>query len=260
VGAVVSEAKGFLQDLRKKVDALDTQAVSDEVLAAIASLRRSLSSVEREIDTIAMNVRVASDDLKTMAGTGRDAMAQVRADAAEMLASLKSAAAKVDEVVQAAAPKVDDFLGELGGLARQLKDLAKEFEGLGPEAKRVVTELGHDLESIFANLQDASRNILDATEDLRAHPWKLANKPDGDEIAYENLRLSALTYMRAMGDMAKAAAELRLLASRPDAGTPEMRAKVAEALQAFDAALTRYKQAEERFSKLFQAAGPRAGR
>ncbi len=260
VGAVVSEAKGFLQDLRKKVDALDTQAVSDEVLAAIASLRRSLASVEREIDTITLNVRVATDDLKTMAGTGRDAMAQVRADAAEMLASLKSAAAKVDEVVLAAAPKVDSFLTELDLLARQLKGLAQEFEGLGPEAKRVVTGLGHDLESIFANLQDASRNILDATEDLRAHPWKLANKPDGDEIAYENLRLSALTYMRAMSDMSKAAAELKLLASRPDAGTPEMRAKVAESLQVFDAALTRYKQAEERFSKLFQAAGPKAGR
>ena len=260
VGAVVAEAKGFLQSLRAKIDALDTQAVNDEVLAAIASLKRSLASVEREIDTIATNVRVATGDLKTMAATGREAMVQAKADATEMLASLKSAAAKVDEVVQAAAPKVDSFLTELDGLGRQLKVLAQEFEGLGPEAKRVVTELGHDLNTVFDNLQDASRNILDATEDLRAHPWKLANKPDGDEIAYENLRLSALTYTRAMSDMSKAATVLKDLATRPDAGSPEMRAKVAEALKAFDAALARYRAAEERFSRLFEAAGPKAGR
>lgn len=260
VGSVVAEAKGFLQDLRKKVDVLDTQAVSDEVLSALASLKRSLATVEREIDTIATNVRVATDDLKTMAATGRDAMAQAKADATEMLASLKSAAAKVDEVVQTGAPKVDSFLNEIDALARQLKVLARDFEGLGPEAKRVVTELGHDLDVVFDNLQDASRNILDATEDLRAHPWKLANKPDGDEIAYENLRLSALTYMRAMGDMSKAATVLKDLATRPDAATPEVRAKVAEALKAFDATLAAYRRAEERFARLFEAAGPKAGR
>ena len=34
-------------------------------------------------------------------------------------------------------------------------------------------------------------NLSDASEDVRAHPWKLANKPEEKEIAFENLRNAA---------------------------------------------------------------------
>jgi ABC-type transporter Mla subunit MlaD len=260
VGAVVSEAKGFLEDLRKKLAALDTQALSDEALAAVRSLKKSLEVVEGRIDAISGNVLTATEDLKTLAATGKDTLAQAKTDLAAAMDDIKSAAAKVDEIVQAAAPKVDAALDEVISLAKQLSATAKDLEGLGPEAKRVVGEVGADLDRILAVILDASRNILDATEDLRAHPWKLANKPDADEIAFENVRLSMITYVRALREMQEASALLRELLGRPGVQDPALKAAIENALRQFQTSQERYQEAEQRFMKLLQQAGPKGPR
>lgn len=267
VGAVIAEAKGLLQDLRAKLAVLDTQSMNDEVLASIASLKRSLGTIERDIDAIASNVRTATDDLKGMAAAGKSAVERAKEDLAATMASLKSAAAKVDEVVQSGAPKVDRFLTELDGVGTEIKRLAvdfqglvKELSGLGPDARRVVTEVGSDLDTIFGVLEDASRNILDATEDIRAHPWKLANKPDEEQIAFENLRVATLTYLRAMQDMEKAASALKGLLARPDVTDPGVKAQVASTLGDFEASRRRYQESEERLARLLKAFGPVAPR
>jgi ABC-type transporter Mla subunit MlaD len=267
IGPTIQEAKGFLQDLRKKLDALDTQAMSNEVLSAIASLKRSLGTIERDIDAISTNVLGATEDFKALAATGKEAVARAKDDLAAILASLKTASAKVDEVVQTNAPKVDEFFAGITGLGEKLKAaaddiqrFAQELRGIGPEARRVVIEVGSDLDSIFAILEDASRNILDATEDIRAHPWKLANKPDKDQIAFENLRVSTLTFVRAMEDMERAAARLQLILQRPDLNDPAIKAQLQSVLGEFEATRRRYQEAEARFAKLLGDASPRAPR
>jgi hypothetical protein len=173
----------------------------------------------------------------------------------------------VDEIVQSAAPKVDSFLSGLDGVGEEIQRLAvdfqalvKELSGLGPDARRVVQEVGSDLDTIFGVLEDASRNILDATEDLRAHPWKLANKPEQDQIAFENLRVATLTYVRAMQDMEKAAGTLQGILARPDVADPAVKAQVAATLAEFEATRRRYREAEERLGRLLGAFGPKAPR
>jgi ABC-type transporter Mla subunit MlaD len=260
LGPTVAEAKALLQDVRRKVDAVDTQAMSDEALAALASLKRSLAIVERDVDAVASNVRTATDDLRALAAAGKDTVLKAQEDLAQALASLKSASARVDDVVRTGAPKVDAFLDEVQGLGTEMKGLVGEFRGLGPDARRVVQEAGGDLGRIFEVLEDAARNVLDATEDIRAHPWKLANKPDDDQVAYENLRVTALTYVRAMEQMEDAARELRELLARPGLDSDEARAQVASTLAAFEATRRRYEEAEQRLGRLLEAYGPRAPR
>lgn len=260
IGTVVTEAKAFLVDLRKKLDALDTQSLSDEALAVVRSLKTSLETVEGRIDAIAGNVLDATADFKVVAATGKEAIAQARTDLAAALDDIRSAAAKVDEIVHAAAPKVDAALDEVAALARQLSATARDLEGVGPEVRRVVGEVGADLDRILAALLDASRNILDATEDLRAHPWKLANKPDADEIAFENVRLSMITYVRALHEMQEASGLLRDLLGRPGAQEPQLRAALEAALRQFQASQERYQAAEQRFLQLLKLTGPKGPR
>lgn len=260
LGPTVAEAKALLQDVRRKVEALDTQAMSDEALAALASLKRSLATVERDVDAVTANVRTATEDLRTMAAAGKDTVLKAQGDLAEALASIKGAAARVDELVRSGAPKVDAFLDEVQGLGGELKSLVAEFRGLGPDARRLVQEAGGDLGRIFEVLEDAARNVLDATEDIRAHPWKLANKPDDDQVAYENLRVAALTYVRAMEQMEDAARELRQVLAGPGLEGDEVKARVASTLAAFEATRRRYEEAEQRLGRLLEAYGPRAPR
>ncbi|MFM8386777.1 MAG: MlaD family protein [Planctomycetia bacterium] len=260
LGPTVDEAKALLQDVRRKVEALDTQAMSDEALAALGSLKRSLAVVERDMDAIATNVLRATDDLRSLAAAGKETVEEARADVGEALASLKSASARVDELVRSGAPKVDAFLDEVQGLGNGLKGLVADFRGLGPDARRVVQEAGGDLGTIFEVLEDAARNVLDATEDIRAHPWKLANKPDDDQVAYENLRVAALTYVRAMEQMEDAARLLREVLAAPGGDAEEVKARVAGTLAAFEATRRRYEEAEQGLGRLLEAYGPRAPR
>lgn len=260
VGSVVEEAKGFLKDLRAKIESVDTATMSENVVAATASLRTTLATAEREIDAIAGNVRAATTDLATLAKSGAQAVEQAKGDLAAVMASLKSAAAKVDEVVQAAAPKVDRFLSDLDGLAGQLTALARDLQGVGPEARTLVHEAGQDLDVILETLKDASRNILDATEDLRAHPWKLANKPDDDVVAFENLRVASLTYVRAMSSMEEAAKTLRDLLGRPEGVFPQAQAQVQAALAAFEKSREGYEAAAKRFADLLRSYAPKGPR
>ena len=260
VGTVVTEAKGFVQDLRAKIAELDVRSMNDNVVAATASLRKTLEAAEGQVDAIAKNVLKATDDLRGVAAGGAEVVAQTKKDLAELMTSLKSAATRLDQVVQENAPKVDRFIADVEPLGRELRALAQDLRGVGPEARRVIVSLGGDLDRIGENLEDASRNLLDATEDVRANPWKLTTKPDGSVIAFENLKAASLTYVRAMTRMERTAADLKALLARPDATTPEARALIQNALAAFAKAREDHDAAARRFADLLQQASPGASR
>ncbi len=260
VGGVVEEARAFLGDLRAKVAAVDAAAINADVLAATGSLRNALAVAERDVEVIAGNLKTATGDLARLAAEGAGAVEQARADLAATMASLRRAAARVDEAVEAAAPKVEGLLDDLSGLARRLGTLAADLEGVGPEARGVIRGVGQDLDAILETLKDAARNILDATEDIRAHPWKLANTPDADVVAFENLRVASLTYVRAMTTMESTAQALRDLLAAPDAGSPQARAAVEAALAAFQKSREGYEAAARRFTELLRAYGPKGPR
>lgn len=258
VGGVIDLAKQFLQDLRAKVAELDTKTFSDNAVAAAESLRRTLAVAERDIDAIATNLRTGTGDLRTLAAEGSEAVAKARRDIDEILASVKSAAKTLDETVQRNAPKVDRFLDDADALAVELRALAAELKGIGPEVRVFVSGLGGDLDGILANLEDASRNVLDATEDIRANPWKLTTKPDGTVIAFENLRAASVGYTRAMVRMERSGRELQQLLLLPEVQrTPEVQALIRSALAAFRKAAEDFQVAQRRLGELIEKSAPK---
>ncbi len=101
-------------------------------------------------------------------------------------------------------------------------------------------------------LKDTARNFLDASEDLRANPWKLLNEPSADQIAFQNLRNATLNYERAMRELNEASGRLTKLLQSGQATTPQERAAVANALGEFQSRLRTVRSTEARFLQLLR--------
>ena len=132
------------------------------------------------------------------------------------------------------------------------RSLAQETRALLASARALVEELGVDLDTIASTLVDTGRNLLDASEDIRAHPWKALNEPSTDEIAYENLRNTMQNYVRAMQNMNATARTLQAILERGDAQNPTVRALLGRTLLDFKKSEERYRAAEKRLVDLLQ--------
>jgi len=254
-GDVMTEAKAVLQLVNEKIAAINTEELDRDLRASIASLRRTLEGAEERVAAIAANIEQASVDVKRVAEKGVGTVDDLRADLREVLAGIKEVVRKLDVIVADAKAPVDSFLADMATTGRNLKQLSSEFSGLGPQASQLLSDLGVDTKLLLGNLNDTAHNLLDASEDLRAHPWKLLNKPEEGQIAYENLRSAALNYTRTARDVNEASAHLRGLLTRADLDKPEVKKMVEAALIDFRASLDGYKAAERRWLKLFNEAG-----
>jgi hypothetical protein len=156
-------------------------------------------------------------------------------------------------------PKVDAILDDLSLAAKSAASLGRDLQGVGPKLKGILGDAGTDLDRVLKRFEEVGHNLVDASEDLRAHPWKLLNKPDDKEIAFENLRNAAQNYVRAAGSIQRAAEDLMNLQARQDLPPDELKPLVAAALATLKASLARYQEAEEIYNRLFrQGGGPPA--
>lgn len=255
-GEVMTEAKELIVLLQEKIDAFNTVEMDRDVRAALGSVRRTLEEIEGRIATIGGNFEDASADIKKLASQAVATLERLDGDIAEAMVSFKSALANLDGIIKEARGPVREILGDIKTAARNAADVTGEFAGIGPEVKRMIEGLGVDIDTLLRNLIDTSRNLQDTSEDVRAHPWKLLNKPDEEEIAFENLRAAALSYMRAMRDLNDASRRLVALMGRDDLDDPEAKRLLETALREFEAAQERYQRDEARWQQLFSETNP----
>lgn len=251
---VMAEAKALLRTLREKIAAFDTQELDRDARAAVAALRRTLEQAEERIDRIAGNLESASVSIQALAAKGSETMDVLGRDLIGIAAEIRAVVARIDRLIEGAEGPVADVLADLRQTSHAIRSATEGVAALGPDARALLAELGVDLHAFVRNLNDTAHNLLDASEDLRTHPWKLLNKPDAADIAFANLRNASQSYMRAMRDVNEASARLFQLLARPDLDRPEIQELVRKALEAFDANLAGYRETEERWQKLFREA------
>lgn len=259
VSTLVDSAKDALHDVRDliatvktKVDVIDLGEIQANVKDAAVSLKAALATANTRIDEITAKLNDAAASLKTAAGDAGGVVVQTGKDVQAMLAELKAAAAEIRALVQRVAPKVDAAIDDVARAARSVAALGRDLEGLGPRLHAIVGKAGNDIDAVLARLNEVGHNLADASEDLRAHPWKLLNKPDEKEIAYENLRNAASNYVRAAQAVEEAAKELRATEARTDVQGDDLKGLVEGALLRLKADLARYQEAEARFSELMK--------
>ncbi len=253
-GELLREAKDLIGTLRTKIDAINTVELDRDARAAVGSLRRTMEGLESRVTSIAKNLEAASGGLKTMAERGTGTVGDVRQDMKELMAAAKEVVRKLDEILAGAKAPIASFLADLETTGKNVAKLSSEFSGIGPEARKVLSDLGIDLKILTGRLNDTAHNLLDTSEDLRAHPWKLLNKPDEKKIAFENLRSAAMSYMRAMRDMNESSRRLMGLLARKDLDRPEVKEMLQRAVAEFRAAQDRYRADEQRWQALFRKA------
>lgn len=264
-GGVVKVAEEALTEIRNLVVAIRTKVESAEldqtlgdVRATVASARRVAEELQGRIARIGENVELATGDLRDFAASASRLAARLEKEVPDLATELRAVVAKVDELVAKAAPSVEAFLADLTKTGKTLAQLSTEFQGLGPDARKVVREAGRDLDALMDVLTDTGRNLLDASEDLRAHPWKLLSEPPPGEIAFENLRSVMLNYVRAMQRMEAAAGTLREIFASGNLTDPAVRALVQRTLVDFEGSVEAYRRMEARLVELLEAEAPGA--
>jgi hypothetical protein len=92
------------------------------------------------------------------------------------------------------------------------------------------------------------RHLQDASEDIKAHPWKLLNKPEPGDIAYENLRTTAQAYVRATALVSETSQRMEELLKRKDLPEGEAKRLMSELVTQFEG----HKREYERYAKLLE--------
>ncbi len=259
VGGVVETADLTLNDVRDvirevkaKVAVIDLKGIQDNVLDASKSLRETLGGLGTKIDDIAAKVSGAAGSLQTLSADGSTLVKAASEDVKEILANLKALSAELKGIASRAGPKIDAVLDDIGLAAKAATAAIRDVEGVGARIKDVVGDVGADLHDTFDKIERAGRNIADITEDLKAHPWKLLNKPEGKEIAFENLRDAASSYVRAAEALQEAARDLKALEARADLPPGDRKRLLEAAYARVQGDLTRYQDAAAYFTKNLQ--------
>lgn len=257
---VLSDVRATIADIRKKIDVIDLASIQANVLDASKDLREALSLAKGRIDDIGARIADAAASLKTMASDASLGVKDVVADLKDLLGHLKTASAEVEAIVARASPKVDEILDQVLAASRSAASSVKEFEGLGTRVQGVVGTVGDDLDRILARVAEGAHNLSDVLEDLRAHPWKLANKPEDKEIAFENVRNAASSYVRAARSLEESLRVVKELEARKDLAAADREALLKKAWARLQGDLAAYDEKAKFFSGALQAGGVSAPR
>jgi ABC-type transporter Mla subunit MlaD len=166
---------------------------------------------------------------------------------------VKAAADGVALLLEGPEAPVAQTMAKIDKAAAKLEGVLDGFTETGREAADLIASSRPRVVAILDRLKTTGTNLKAASEDLRAHPWKLLNEPSEDEIAYENLRNTMQNYVRAMQHMNATARTLQAILQRGDKESPTVRALIERTLLDFDRSVERYRASESKLVELLQA-------
>ena len=222
-------------------------------MAAVASAKVCLEEIAAKISAAASNV-------ETMSADGSKLVRGADADLHEISGALKEILAELKGIVVRAGPKVDLILADVAAAARSAKALGADLQSLGPKVRALLGDTAGAFDSFLTSMNEVGHNLQDASEDLRAHPWKLLNKPDEAEIAFENLRNATQNFVAASARIERTTKELNVLLARTDLPESDVRTRAQELLARLRADQDKYSEAEQQFRRLLQQGGGPPGR
>jgi ABC-type transporter Mla subunit MlaD len=252
---IFGDARLVLQTLHEKVEAIEAAEISANVRDATATLKTTIGALQVRLDEIAANVSAASADLRVTAAAGKGLAEGAAKDVAELLATLKHVATQLDELIARSAPQVDAILVDLRRTAGNLAKTSEELLGVGLQVDAILADVGGDARRTFARLAEVGRNLQDASEDIKAHPWKLLNKPDAEEIAYENLRTAAQSTVRAAAHLDETSQRIVELLQRKDLPEEQHREALQQLMEVLKRHLAEYDRHAAVLDRLLRAGG-----
>lgn len=242
------------RSLREFADAIETirpkiEPAADDILASIASARRTVESVEQDIDGWRGNISATLANAEEASGKFPpmvDDAKLVLADAKEMIRSGRA-------VLDDNRPRIDNILADTeatiagvkedwvpGGtnLLTRATDGLDAYADLGKRADAMFIEQQPSLEKTLANLRTMSDQLKFLAIEARSQPWRLLHRPDTKELENQLLYDSARSYAVAVGDLRAASEAMEAVITRAgltgEVDPAQMQAMRAELQEAFE--------------------------
>jgi ABC-type transporter Mla subunit MlaD len=244
---------GLIVDAREKVNQIDLKGMQEEAREMLVALREAATDLRRlvqdnreRIDRLVSNVEqltaALKDDWPKMSEKAQGVLDEAREAAAEVKGILKENREGLKSIVQ----KLDDAANRMGPVFVQMEAITRA-------ANDAVLEMRPGLTRSLAAASKAFENFQALTEDLKAAPWKLVNKPSDKESDDVHLYNAARNYVDAAGRVAVAVQDLETLRKLGVLGDPERADLIEKTLATMQEALAEFDANQKRFSSLITA-------
>jgi len=167
---------------------------------------------------------------------------QAREAAAEVTGILKENREGLKSIVQ----RLDDAAVRIGPVFANMESITRA-------ANDAVLEMRPGLARGLASATKAFENFQSLTEDLKAAPWKLVNKPSDKESDDVHLYNAARNYVDAAGRVAVAVQDLETLRRLGVLGDASRADLIEKTLTTMQEALADFEANQKRFSSLIAA-------
>ena len=250
VSGVVDHADQLVLDLDAKVKEVDIQGMQGEsrqlitdLRAAVEDFRALLRDNRERIDSIFRNVDDVSGAFKgdwtTMSGKVQG-----------ILDNTQEATGDLKGILRENRERVKSMLQGLDDGARRIAPVLAQMEAIGRAANDAVVELRPGLTRTISSASKAMEGFQAAVEDIRTAPWKLVNKPSGDESDDVHLYNAARNYVDAAGRVAVAVQDLETLRRLGVIDDPGRADLVEKTLTTMQEALAEFDANQKRFTSL----------
>ncbi|VAX41362.1 hypothetical protein MNBD_PLANCTO03-2275 [hydrothermal vent metagenome] len=227
------------------------EPAADDIMASIASAKRSIEAVETDIDSWRNSISATLGNAE-QTSTRFPALAD---DAKLVLADTRDIIRNGQTVLDENRPRINNILADTETTIAGVKNdwvpsgttlLTTATEGieayanLGARAEAAFIEEQPGIERTLANLRTMSDQLKFLAIEARSQPWRLLHRPDTKELENQLLYDSARSYAVAVGDLRAASESLEAIVTRAGLSgevdlesLQAMRAELQEAFQTY---------------------------
>lgn len=171
------EIQGMVQEIRSGGTIAQTFHNASAFLEELRQRNQDLEAIFRKVDRLLSSSQGSVEELmgslKSLAGRADDTLSRTTEELLTLLKELR----ETNRSLQAGMAKVE---GQLVPVLAEARSGLAEAGGLMRDARSVLDLNDQNLYLILLHLEETTRHLQALSEDLRAHPWKIVWKEDGD--------------------------------------------------------------------------------
>jgi phospholipid/cholesterol/gamma-HCH transport system substrate-binding protein len=251
----VEEATGVIQRLDRVVAGIETALAEGDVRKSLRSVSEGTAAASAAIQELKVIVAElhpviveAANEIRDTGRTASDLLEEMRPEIKAILARVLVAVDEVAKLVEGTESPVGKILARLDVAAGDLRGVLAEVTGTSREARGILADSRPKLEGILDRLRTTGVNLQAASEDLRAHPWKLVNKPSDPEQRVQLIFNAARNFNSAAEALSDVSRDLRAAMARREVDEE----RVSELLERLGRSFEEYRRVEGLFWKALE--------
>jgi ABC-type transporter Mla subunit MlaD len=188
--AMLKKVDGIIDDVATIVADIDVKRIQDNVNGVLVSVKNSAGKVETILDDAREPIRDTLQNAKGATGEFAGFARELRGDwpgmrgkvhgildnGVELTGDARDIVRENRETIKSILQKLDDGMDRVGPALAKIETLGNELTG-------TIVEARPQLSGALRSARKAMENFEALTNDLKTAPWKLVNKPAGDEAA-----------------------------------------------------------------------------